>query len=57
MLAGCTSKKAGKEYVDDVMQTAQLTRHHNDPNAKRILTDEECKARAKVLLDAFSKSV
>jgi hypothetical protein len=57
MLAGCTSKKAGKEYVDAVMQTAQLTRHHNDPNAQRVLTDEECRSRAKVLLDAFSKSV
>ena len=47
----------GKAYVDDVMQTAQLTRHHNDANARKILTDQQCKERAKILIDAFAKSI
>jgi len=46
-----------KTYVTDVTQTAQLTRHHNDPNAKRILTDEECKERAKILIRAYASTV
>jgi hypothetical protein len=56
MLIGL-SGKAAKKYVDDIMQTAQLTRHDNDPNAQRILTDEECKERAKLLIEAFAKTI
>ena len=43
-----------KTFVDGIMQTAQLTRPHEDPNAKRILTDEECKERAKLLIMAYA---
>lgn len=46
-----------KRYVGDVMQTAQLTRHHEDPNAKRVLTDEECKERAMILIRAYANWV
>lgn len=56
MLVGLGGK-AAKKYVDDVMQTAQLTRHHHDPNVQRVLTDEQCKERARILLDAFAKSM
>ncbi len=57
MLAGCPNKKAGKRYVDDIMQTSGLTRHHNDRNAQPILTDAECKERARVLIEAFANSI
>lgn len=46
-----------KNYVGDVMVTAQLTRHHNDPDAKRVLTDEECKERAKILIRGYANTV
>jgi len=46
-----------KTYVTDVTQTAQLTRHHNDADAKRVLTDEECKERAKILIRAYASTV
>ena len=52
MLAG-----HGKRYVDDIMQTSGLTRQHNNPNARPILTDQQCKERAKILIDAFAKSI
>jgi hypothetical protein len=32
-----------KKYVDDVMQTAQTTRHHKPSNAKSLLTESECR--------------
>jgi hypothetical protein len=56
MFAGC-NKKDGKRYIDDIMQTSGLTRHHNDPNARPALSDQECKARATILIDAFTKSI
>jgi hypothetical protein len=46
----------GKTYVDNVMQTAQLTRHHHS-KATRMLTDQECKERATILIEAFAKSI
>jgi hypothetical protein len=46
-----------EKYVTDVTQTAQLTRHHDDPDAKRVLTDEECKERAKILIRAYANAV
>jgi hypothetical protein len=57
MLAGCQNSKAGKRYVDDIMQTSGLTRHHNDPNSRPILTDAECKERARILIEAFANSI
>ncbi len=44
----------GKGYVGDVMGTAQLTRHHEDPNAEQKLNDEECKERAMNLIRAYA---
>jgi len=55
--SGCSSKKAGKRYVDDIMQTSGLTRHHDDPDARQVLTDSECRVRAKTLIEAFAKSI
>jgi hypothetical protein len=46
-----------KKYVDDVMETAELTRHHNDPNARQVLTEEECRSRARILIDAYANSI
>lgn len=46
-----------KRYVTDVTQTAQLTRHHDDPDANRVITDEECKERAKILIRAYASKV
>lgn len=46
-----------KKYVTDVTQAAQLTRHHDDPDAKRVLTDEECKERVKILIRAYANAV
>ncbi len=45
-----------RSYVDDVMQTAQVRRHHSTPGTRR-LSDEECRQRAKVLIEAFANSV
>jgi len=46
-----------ERYVDDIMQTAQLTRHHNDQNANLILTEAECKERARKLIEAYMNLV
>jgi hypothetical protein len=46
-----------KKYVDDVMQTAQTIRHHADPNARAVLTENECRARAKKLILAYANAV
>lgn len=45
-----------KKYVTDIEQTAQLTRHHKTP-AKKVLTDYECKERARNLIIAYIKSI
>jgi hypothetical protein len=47
----------GKKYVDDVMETAELTRHHNDPDARLLLTEAECRNRARILIEAYAKSI
>lgn len=44
------------KYLDDVMQTAQLTRHART-KATRKLSDDECKRRAQVLIDAYARSL
>jgi hypothetical protein len=43
-------------YVDDVMQTTQVKRHHIT-KAIRKMSDEECRQRAKILIDAFASSL
>ena len=40
-------------YVDDIMQTSQLTRHHKTMATQKI-TDEECRQRTKKLIAAFA---
>ena len=45
-----------RSYVDDVMQTAQVRRHHRTTGTRR-LTDEECRQRAKLLIDTFARSL
>lgn len=43
-------------YVDDVMQTTQIKRHHKT-QAIRKISDEECRQRAKLLIEAFANSL
>jgi len=43
-------------YVDDVMQTTQIKRHHKTSSTRKI-SDEECRQRAKILIDAFASSL
>jgi hypothetical protein len=45
-----------RSYIDDVMQTAQVRRHHRTTGTRR-LTDEECRQRAKLLIDIFARSL
>lgn len=45
-----------KKYISDVMQTTQIKRHAVH-KARRILTDGECKERAKKLILAYAESI
>ena len=45
-----------EKYVSDVMETTQLTRHART-QARQLLTDAECRERARILIEAFSKSI
>jgi hypothetical protein len=58
MLAGSANMKVGKRYVDDIMQTSGLTRHHNDPKCTADL--DRCamrRTRARVLIETFANSI
>jgi hypothetical protein len=57
MLAGAKNNKDGKRFVDDIMETSGITRHHHDPNANQVLTDSECKERATLLIRAYANSL
>lgn len=46
-----------KKFVSDVMETAQTTRHHADPNAKALLSESECRERARRLIAAYAQSL
>jgi hypothetical protein len=46
----------GKKYVDDIMETTQIQRHAVTQSSRK-LSDIECKQRAKILIDAFCKSL
>jgi hypothetical protein len=54
-LAGLVGQS--KEYVSDIMQTAQTVRHHADPNARPVISERECRNRAKALILAYSRTV
>jgi hypothetical protein len=43
-------------YVTDVIQTAEVKRHHKT-SATRKISDDECRQRAKILIDAFASSL
>lgn len=43
-------------YVEDIMETTQ-TERHNKTDGSRKLDDDECKRRAKNLIDIFSNSL
>ncbi|MBZ5677159.1 MAG: hypothetical protein LAP61_23185 [Acidobacteriia bacterium] len=45
-----------EKYVVDVMETTQLTRHARTP-ARQLLSNQECHARARLLIEAYAKSV
>lgn len=44
------------KYVEEIKETAQTSRHARTPGNKR-LSDEECKERAKTLIEAYSRSI
>lgn len=46
-----------KKFVSDVMETAQTTRHHAHPNARALLSEGECRERARRLIDAYAQSL
>ncbi|KKR33117.1 MAG: hypothetical protein UT66_C0045G0006, partial [candidate division CPR2 bacterium GW2011_GWC1_39_9] len=46
----------GVRYVDDLMQTTQIMRHART-QAKRVLVDEECRQRAKILIEAYAGAI
>lgn len=43
------------KYIDDLMQTSQTMRHART-NARRLITDDECRQRAKELIKAYANS-
>ena len=45
-----------EKYVSDVMETTQLTRHAHT-QARQLLTDSECRERARILIEAFARSI
>jgi predicted transcriptional regulator len=45
-----------KKYIDDIMQTAQPTRH-DSTEVRKMLSETECNARTKKLLDAYIKNL
>jgi hypothetical protein len=45
-----------EKYVSDAMETTQLTRHART-QARQLLTDAECRERARILIEAFAKSI
>jgi len=47
----------GKTFVDEVMQTAQTERHFSRYKAHRVLTDQECRHRAKLMIEAYAKTL
>ena len=51
------AKLAGKnkKYVDEVMETTQHQRHAITV-ARKLLSEQECRSRAKVLLDSYAKA-
>jgi hypothetical protein len=46
-----------KKFVSAVMETAQTTRHHADPNARTLLSESECRERARRLIAAYAQSL
>lgn len=46
-----------EKYVDDVMQTTQIARHYSGVRASRILSDDECRERANILIEAYANSL
>jgi len=45
-----------EKYVSDVRETTQLTRHART-QARQLLSDQECYACARILIDVFAKSI
>ncbi len=54
LLAALVGKSEG--FVGDLMETTQLQRHARTP-ARRRLSNEECHARAKMLIEAYAQSL
>ena len=45
------------KFVNDVMETANASRHHEDKNSRVLLSEKECRNRAVVLIRAFARSL
>ncbi|HRZ19150.1 MAG TPA: hypothetical protein P5136_03780 [Methanofastidiosum sp.] len=45
-----------KKFVDEIMQSTEFQRH-SDPKAEKKLSDEECKSRTKILIQAYADSL
>lgn len=45
-----------EKYVGDVMETTQHTRHART-QSRQLLSDAECRERARVLIEAYEKSI
>lgn len=45
-----------KKFVEDVMETTQLTRHART-FARQLLSEDECRERARILIEAYANSV
>lgn len=45
------------KFVGDVMETANEFRHHEDKNSRVLLSKEECRNRAFLLIKTFAKSL
>ena len=45
-----------EKYVSDIMETAQLTRHART-KARQLLSDQEFHERARILIEAYAKSI
>lgn len=45
-----------KKFVSDVMETANFSRHGN-PQGRNLLSESECKDRARILLQAYASSI
>jgi hypothetical protein len=47
----------GKKYVENIMETTNTVRHASGGPARALLSEEECQHRAKLLIEAYAKTI